>query len=391
MNTGQITVRHVSYVVYGVAFAIAAIVWLALGLGHSHATCLRLATAATSSETLANLSALEKSACKGAPFDAIRDAFATEQSEETASDDQATEPNEATAPADESNAPDSKATAPADESTAPDSKATVPDYDANLIVTESSVRAWAVVFAVLIAATGASAVAGALFAPFTVWRDARIRGWVWGLLLASLGVVVAYLVNKPVTPEFFTAFHGAREVNFTGLMDPLLQYTMWVTLGGGAFVVAAIVALGHEVNRRNGLDTRLSVEDYRRANYSATLLLYSLAGTLSLGVLATSARFRLLEVLPGVGRVPGTISLLYGGTFSLLIAALWIPTHSRLHAAQERLVGQLAGRNLDCADVLAHRSAVRAELATLSGAAAPGSLVTVFGPVLTAAATSILT
>ena len=116
----------------------------------------------------------------------------------------------------------------------------------------------------------------------------------------------------------------------------------------------------------------------------------ALAATVSLGVLAAGARLRLVEHLPGAGEMPGLIGVLYGGLFTVLIAALYVPTESRLLTARPLIVEQQAGNGYGTAD-LERRALVRKELAEQVELGGTTRLAaTALGPFIAAAASSVL-
>lgn len=340
------TPRHRSYVVYVLLAPVVAVIVTHLAVNLSSAACLRDVVDADPMVTLAQLEAGD---CQGEPFVSIREAFDVE--------------------------------------------------GASLIqesegVSAASARTWTVVFATLIGGTVASSVAGAAMALVTTGPDVTMRGWAWGAALTSGGALVAALITAPNTTALFVINvdrpdGGATVVDYSALMDPFGAVTLFIAVLGGAVIAAALVGIGYDLDRRNSThDDVMAIDEYQRVATTAAVLVLALTATISLGVLSTGARIRLMEHLPGAGEFPGFLSVLYGMLFSLIIAALYVPTRIRLDVARERLVEQHAGVDVDVGG-LEHREALRKEIDRgVHGSA--GGLIAVLGPFVSAASSAVL-
>jgi hypothetical protein len=129
------------------------------------------------------------------------------------------------------------------------------------------------------------------------------------------------------------------------------------------------------------------------------LLLGMLGATLALAVVTTAARWQAIGAMPGGEPVPGTVILLWGAAFALVLAALYLPVHHLWAASAEREIAAEVRRQLPdteqegTAGFRGPELALKKELsATLGVGSAFGSLqgsVSLLAPVIAAAVSSL--
>lgn len=166
-----------------------------------------------------------------------------------------------------------------------------------------------------------------------------------------------------------------------------LTQLLALLIGPSAISVAVIVAIGHNVAHSDTLELRHLLN----ARWASARLLAVFGATLSLGILAMTARWRMGEFLPGGESVPTIVALLYGALFSLVLAALAFPTQSRLNSARNAWINSRSGGTGDAftLEQAQARKAIREELALeWGGSSLLPSQVSIVGPVATAAVTA---
>jgi hypothetical protein len=265
--------------------------------------------------------------------------------------------------------------------------------DAAEEASELDARSAFVVWIALFAATAGLAAVAAVRSTYIV-ADLRPR---WSLRLVVLclggGIVavlplVLFMSAAGVAGQEFGPFDRLHWAEFKWLTPLIVLLSLPAVFG--------LVVVGHVVTTSPGLglDKLATVGSRLRA------LVGMLGAILALGVIATAARWQAVATLPGGESVPGTVVLLWGSVFALVVAVLYLPPHQLWATATEQAIAKEVKRQLPehaklggTAGFRAAELALKKELsATLGVGGALGSLqgsLAVLAPVVAAAVSSL--
>jgi hypothetical protein len=200
-------------------------------------------------------------------------------------------------------------------------------------------RSALVVWLALLAATAG-------FAAFSGVRSATIIAGlrpVWDRRLVVFSVAAVVLVALPFA--MFLALARYKALRF-GSFDVLHQHEFhWLDPTIGALAMPAVIGLvvvGRIVSTQPSMGLRGLAglgSDMRQ--------LVAMVGTiLSLAVLTTAARWQAIGTLPGGEALPGTVDLLWGGTFAVALAVLYFPVYRVWAEATEREIAKEVERQI---------------------------------------------
>lgn len=248
----------------------------------------------------------------------------------------------------------------------------------------TAARSAQVVWIVLIGVTAGLAWATAIMVVRTVQTVVPINddGWRWGALAAILVVAVALGLLWFLAADFRFGEYDDIYPNYT-------QGLVLLVLAPGSALVTGLVVLCEYLG--SGKPTQLS--DLVSVEMVLNRLTGLLGAALSLAVVTTGARWQMIGHLPGGESVSSSVVLLYGGLFTALAAAAYVPTQRRLAERREILINACVERQVGdySTSVLAHRKAIRADIQSGRGALAnlQGSL-SILAPAIAAAVSTLI-
>jgi hypothetical protein len=188
--------------------------------------------------------------------------------------------------------------------------------------------------ALFVATAGFAAILGAqsvvIVRELSPPRDAA---FVAGSILAAAVVALPFLVFRFASVfelSHFDDLHAAQLRWLNGLVGLLV-------IPG----IIGLVAVGRVLSVR-----AVSLADAARVGSRLRLLVGMLGAVLSLSVLVTAARSQAIGKLPGGEALPSSIVLLWGSSFAIVLAAVYVPIHQRWAAETARLVSEEVSRQL---------------------------------------------
>lgn len=249
---------------------------------------------------------------------------------------------------------------------------------------ETSARTWLLAWVGLSSVSVGASLGGASMAIHDIVRHLRNFGHPdrshlkisSGFALAGAAFLVLARSSFDVSLSDYNSFQGNIGITLTLL-----------AVGPALITVAAIIAIGDIAAY-----TTPGVDDIAVLRTTSGLLAGSLGVTLTAGTLATGARWEMIGHLPGGEQLPNVGVILYGAVFTAVIAAFYVPTQIRLNDATDTWIETMAGEDAPHSEeAVERRKALREDLThSQSRFGALGPILTIVGPIATAAASSVI-
>jgi hypothetical protein len=255
---------------------------------------------------------------------------------------------------------------------------------------ELAARSALIVWMTLFAATAGFALIVGVQSAVIISQLKPKPSWRFGLIARSAGAAMLAVLPFALfrlAPYELSDFDDLHRSHLKWL-PPLIGLAMLPA-------VIALVAIWHILATRADLE----LADVARLGSRMRRLVGMLGAALALAVLTTAARWEAIATLPGGDPLPSIVVLLWGSTFALGLAAIYVPVHERWAAQAARLISDEVRRQLpnqSLPGTVGYRApelALTKELHTTLGVGGPlkslqGS-VAVLAPVIAAAVSSL--
>lgn len=206
----------------------------------------------------------------------------------------------------------------------------------------------------------------------------RGRWWLHGATTVVLALAVPMLVLRLVAPRGLSDYELLHHAVIQWLV-PLLVAT-GAAAGGGLRMITA------ELRAR----PPTGFAGLARPRRDIDTLTALLGALLTLTVVTTGARWQAISMLPGADPLPGSLILLYGGLFTAVAAAVYVPAfQSYADAARTLIQADLQGHGFDN-DAIDRRAKLGQELGLSSGPVPLPRSLSVLAPVVSAAVAALL-
>ncbi|MEM9566304.1 MAG: hypothetical protein AAGA93_27030 [Actinomycetota bacterium] len=212
----------------------------------------------------------------------------------------------------------------------PDHEVDQPDFTA----ARSAQLTWIVLLSMTVGVAAATAVMTVRMAERLVGVRQRWRTWLLGIGAAVAAIGTALGILWVLSP-------GIEFTPYDAIYPGYTQALVLATLLPGSVAIVGLVVLC-ELLGSGRVDDLGSLLGVQAVLNRITGLLGAL---LSLAVITTGARWQMISHLPNGAAVPSTLVILYGGLFTALAAAAYLPTQRRFAERREQLIDVEAGRS----------------------------------------------